>query len=496
MERRSGILLHISSLNSKYGVGTLGECAYNFVDWLEKTGCKLWQVLPLTPTGYGDSPYQSVSSFALNYYFIDLDILREKGLLKLSDYENVKFNYVDSRSDFELLFYNKIPVLKKAFSNFDVNDKDFIEFSKIEEYKDFALFMTIKELHNYVEWPKWSEEYKTYSEELANKVINLHKDNYLFWLWTQFEFLDEWTKLKKYANDKGIEIIGDMPIYVAYDSVEVWKNPELFLLNDDKSLKLVAGCPPDCFTEDGQLWGNPVYDWEYQKKTNFSWYSKRIKEALKLYDILRIDHFRGFADFYAIPADHINARHGEWMRGPRFDLFKDKTDLKIIAEDLGFIDEPVRELMRNTNYPGMKILTFAFDGNKDNEHKPSNTKPNFVVYTGTHDNMPLYQVITDFDKNYHDLYAKDLIKEAELLGVKADVSDDVKMLQSIIEVAFASVADTVIIPMQDLLHQGGECRMNLPATVSKDNWSYRIDGSALSNELCSWLSDLNKRYNR
>lgn len=496
MERRSGVLLHISSLSSKYGVGTLGEEAYKFVDWLYGAGCKLWQVLPLTPTGYGDSPYQSVSSFALNYYYIDLDILKNKGLLKEEDYKDIKFNYVDNRVDFELLFYNKIPVLKKAFSNFNAKDPEFLEFSKIDIYDEFALFMTIKELHNYNEWAKWDMEYKTYSKELENNIKNTYKNNYLFWLWTQYEFLDEWTKLKKYANDKGIEIIGDMPIYVAYDSVEVWKYPKLFLLNEDKTLKLVAGCPPDCFTEDGQLWGNPVYDWEYQKSTGFKWYSKRINEALKLFDILRIDHFRGFADFYAIPADHVNARKGTWMRGPRFDLFKDKKDLKIIAEDLGFIDEPVRELMKNTNYPGMKILTFAFDGNKDNEHKPSNTTHNFVVYTGTHDNMPLYQVIQDFDYDYHDKYAKDLIKEAELLGVKADVSDDDKLLNSIIEVAYASVADTVIIPMQDLLHQGMECRMNLPATVSKDNWSYRIKASDLSADLAKFLKELNTKYQR
>ncbi|MBQ9449366.1 MAG: 4-alpha-glucanotransferase [Acholeplasmatales bacterium] len=496
MERRSGVLLHISSLNSKYGVGTLGKEAYKFVDWLEKAGCKLWQVLPLTPTGYGDSPYQSVSSFALNYYYIDLDILKDKGLLKEEDYKDVKFNYVDNRVDFELLFYNKIPVLKKAFSNFNTEDPKFKEFGKIDVYDEFALFMTLKELHDFNEWAKWFSEFKTYSKEMEDKIKKLFNKNYLFWLWTQYEFLDEWTKLKKYANDKGIEIIGDMPIYVAYDSVEVWKYPELFLLNPDRTLRLVAGCPPDCFTEDGQLWGNPVYDWEAQKKDGYKWYSRRISEALKLYDILRIDHFRGFSDFYAIPAKHVTAKFGFWMEGPRFELFKDKLNLSIIAEDLGFVDEPLKELMKQVKYPGMKILEFAFDGHKENEHKPSNYNHNFVVYTGTHDNMPIFQHITDLPEDARVAYEDDIVKECKKLGIKANVSTVDKMIDSIIELGLASVADTVIYPIQDLLHLDGSSRMNLPATLSKDNWSYRISDGDLSAKLAKQLKELNTKYQR
>ncbi|MCH5180664.1 MAG: 4-alpha-glucanotransferase [Erysipelotrichales bacterium] len=495
-KRSAGILLHITSLPSKYGVGTLGEEAYNFVDWLKKAGMKIWQVLPLVPTNYGDSPYQSASSTALNYYLIDFDILRKKRLLKLSDYNNIQFNYIDYRVDYSLLFQNKVAVLKKAFSNFNVNNKNFQSFVQKGDFKDFAVFMTIKAMHYYQSWTSWNAEYQTYSKELEERIINEHSSEYLFWQWTQYEFLDEWNKLHAYAKENDIEIMGDMPLYVAYDSVEVWKNPELFLLTESKGLKLVAGCPPDAFTEDGQLWGNPIYDWNYMRETNYEWWNQRIAKAFGLYDILRIDHFRGFDRYYAIPADHENARNGHWEDGPKFDLFKDKLGYKIVAEDLGLIDDGVRKLMADTQYPGMKVLEFAFDGNPYNEHKPSNCAENFVIYTGTHDNMPLYQYICDLNPDQYNTFIWDMRNECRKLNVCSNDGTPKDMVDTVVELAFASRANLCIIPMQDLLALGKFSRMNLPSTVSTDNWSYRISKDDLSEELLARLIAYTKKYNR
>ncbi|MDE6656589.1 MAG: 4-alpha-glucanotransferase, partial [Anaeroplasmataceae bacterium] len=398
--------------------------------------------------------------------------------------------------NYSLLFTEKTKVLQLAFEKFDRKNIDFISFEKQGEYKDFAVFMTIKALHEYQPWNLWNKEYQNYSIELEDRIIREHKDEYLFWIWTQYEFLSEWKDLHTYAKLKGIEIMGDMPLYVAYDSVEVWKHPELFVLTEDKAPKLVAGCPPDCFTEDGQLWGNPVYDWSYMKKTNYAWWNKRIQKAFELYDILRIDHFRGFAQFYAIPYGLPNARIGEWLDGPKFDLFKDKKDFKIVAEDLGFIDEEVRTLLKQTEYPGMKILEFAFDGSRDNEHKPSNYKENYIVYTGTHDNMPLYQYILDLDPRSLDTFLIDLKEECRKLNVEMKGGSYEAVNETVVELAFASVANTCIIPVQDLLAQDGSSRMNLPSTVSTQNWSYRVLKNQLSDKLAARIKNYIVKYNR
>ena len=495
-KRNAGVLLHITSLPSPHGVGTLGAAAYEFVDWMEKAGLEIWQVLPLVPTNYGDSPYQSVSSTALNYYMIDFDILHKKGLLKKKDYETRKFSNFVGKVNYNLLFTEKTEVLRYAFEKFNKNDRRFLEFEKKGEYKDFALFMTIKAMHQYQPWNLWEKEYQSYSLGLEKEIIKQHKEDYLFWLWTQFEFLDEWNELHQYAKNKNIEIMGDMPLYVAYDSVEVWKYPELFVLTEDKQPKLVAGCPPDCFTEDGQLWGNPVYDWQYMKETKYAWWNNRIQKAFELFDILRIDHFRGFAQFYAIPYGMKNARIGEWLDGPKISLFEDKKNLRIVAEDLGFIDDDVRTLLQQTTYPGMKILEFAFDGYKNNEHKPSNYKENFIVYTGTHDNMPLYQYILDLKPNELDVYLSDLKEECKLLGVEVNDSSYEAVTETVIELAFASKANTCIIPMQDLLIQDESSRMNLPSTVSTKNWSYRILKNELSDRLAAKIKGYIEKYDR
>ena len=496
-KRTAGVLLHITSLPSKHGVGTLGEEAYNFIDWLEKSKIHLWQVLPLVPTNYGDSPYQSVSSTAVNYYLIDFDILHKKKLLKKCEYENTKFSYSNKRVDYSLLFERKIPILKLAFSRFDKNNEEFNRFVSNGDHNDFAIFMTIKELHNHKAWTLWDEKYKKYSKELEEQVKKDYLDNYLFWIWTQYEFLEEWKSLKNYANKKQISIMGDIPLYVAYDSVEVWKYKELFILNEDHSLKLVAGCPPDCFTEDGQLWGNPVYDWEYQKEEGYSFWNNRINKSFELYDYLRIDHFRGFDRFYAIPASHTNARLGSWMDGPKFSLFDGKENLNIVAEDLGFIDEGVRTLMKQTGYPGMKILEFAFDGSPINEHKPTNTTENFCIYTGTHDNMPLYQYILDQDEEHFNIMVDDVITECNALGVTfKGIKTPKTITKKITELAFASKAKICIIPIQDLLCLDGTSRMNLPSTVSNNNWSFRVEKTQLSQSLSNKLKEYVINYYR
>lgn len=494
-ERNAGVLLHVTSLPSKYGVGTLGEEAYKFVDWLHEAKMSIWQVLPLVPTNYGDSPYQSVSSTAVNYYLIDFDVLNKKGLLKKCEYQHEVFTYNKDRVDFGILFDKKTKILRLAFSRYKPCTR-FKKYVKDKESHDFAVFMTIKSMHNYNAWNYWNEEYRTYSKELEERVVKEHYDDYLFWIWTQFEFLNQWNKLHRYALKKGIEIMGDMPLYVAYDSVEVWKHPELFDLNDDRSLKSVAGCPPDAFSDDGQLWGNPIYDWKYMKETNYAWWTERISSAFKLYDILRIDHFRGFDRFYSIPASHVNARHGEWVDGPKFDLFKDKLDLKIVAEDLGVIDDGVITLMRQTQYPGMKIMEFAFDGYDQNEHKPTNVPTNSIIYTGTHDNMPITQYILDLDERGLEVFKKDAKSQCAAFRVEYKDSTVNKLVDTLVELAFASPANTCIIPMQDLLCQGGYTRMNLPSTVSTDNWSYRVSKRKLTSSLANRLAGYVTKYNR
>lgn len=494
--RSAGILLHITSLPSKYGVGTLGQAAYDFIDWLAGAGMKIWQVLPLVPTNYGDSPYQSVSSTALNYYLIDFAILTAKGLLNKKDYDRVNFGENKNKVDFSLLFAEKVKILKLAFEKFNINDKSFKDFVNKGDYKDFAVFMTIKSIHNYVAWNLWEDKYKTYSKLLEEEVINNFNSDYLFWVWTQYEFLDEWNNLHKYAKEKNIEIMGDMPLYVAYDSVEVWKYPQLFVLKENKEPKFVAGCPPDDFSVDGQLWGNPIYDWQYMKDNNYVWWNDRINKAFELYDILRIDHFRGFDRYYEISASETTARYGKWVDGPKFDLFKDKLNLKIIAEDLGFIDEGVKSLLKSTNYPGMKILEFALDGDSTNEHKPSNCSNNYVIYTGTHDNMPFYQYLLDLNPYSLDIAINDIEKECNLLNVKVRKSNLKELTKTVVELAFASKPNMCIIPMQDLLCQDGESRMNLPSTVSTNNWSYRISKRQLNVSLAKRLLALVEKYNR
>ena len=394
MNRSSGIIMHIASLPGKYGIGTFGKEAYKFGDFLKKAGQKYWQILPLGPTSFGDSPYQSFSAFAGNPYFIDFDILRQDGFLDESDYYSVNFGESSEDIDYGLIFKEKLRVLKIAYEKFKLRqDKDLIKFQEAEAYwlDDYALYMSIKKHFDLKSWYEWDEDIRLREPEAINRYKILLEDEIGFWKFLQYEFYKHWNNLKAYINNLGIEIIGDMPIYVAEDSADVWGNPEAFLLNKNtlKPLK-VAGCPPDIFAATGQLWGNPIYDWCYMGKTDYKWWVDRIRQSLNLYDVLRIDHFKGFESYWSIPYGDLTAENGEWVKGPGIKVFnaiKDELgEVNIIAEDLGTLTEETIKLRNDTGFPGMKILTFGFDSDSSNPFLPHNYEKNFIVYTGTHDN--------------------------------------------------------------------------------------------------------------
>ena len=494
--RSFGILLPVSSLPSGEGIGTLGKEAYNFIDFLSQAGGKIWQVLPLNPTNYGDSPYQSASSDALNYYFIDLQLLVESGLLKKSEIVLSELADTPLRVNYGRQFTQKLALLKKAFARFD-GGSEFEEFVERGEYSDFAVFMAIKQKFNHVAWTQWEQPFRHYDEKPVAQFVEENRNEYLFWQFTQFIFLKQWDALKSYANSKGVEIMGDIPLYVAYDSVEVWKyGDKLFKMDENRTPKCVAGCPPDGFTADGQLWGNPVYNWEGMRGDGYAWWKARIEKCFKLFDILRIDHFRGFDRYWEVPAGDSTARYGLWEDGPKEELFKDILNYKIVAEDLGTIDDGVRRLMKNVGYPGMKVLEFAFDGRAENEHKPSNHTENFVCYTGTHDNMPLKQYIEDLSEEERELFTLDVEKESKLLKITPEVKTPEELCRSVVNLAFASKSDTVIIPVWDLLALGGEARINEPSTVSDKNWSRRFLKEDFSEELLKYLKKVSQRSKR
>lgn len=479
MERKAGVLMHISSLPNKRGIGSLGRAAYEFVDFMAEAKLSLWQVLPLCPTSYGDSPYQSPSAIAGNPYFIDIDTLIDEGLLKPDE----AAEYEVAPVDYAAVYFERYATLKKAFRRFAKNPPEGYEAFKAENafwLDDYALFMAIKEAHGMQAWETWEDRYKhrTASMKKFERAAEFHK-------FLQYEFFKQWGALKAYANGKGIKIVGDMPIYVAYDSVEVWSNPKQFLLNDDLSRKVVAGVPPDYFSADGQLWGNPIYDWEYMRSTGYEWWLMRMSMALKLYDIVRIDHFRAFADYYVIPADRTDARVGEWVTGPGlefFNIINEKLDRPaIIAEDLGELHDCVRELVRATGFPGMKIMQFAFDGNPYNDFYYTNYNENCVAYTGTHDNDTTRGW---FEAN--DDGQKDLVRRT--LGYYGD-----EVTAEIIERLFSSRANTVIIPMQDFLNLPTSARMNIPSTLG-GNWAWRSE--PVWKEKTEVIRALVEKYNR
>ncbi len=498
-QRKAGVLMPVSSLPSEFGIGTLGKRAYEFVDWLQSAGMKIWQVLPLLPTGYGDSPYQACSAGALNYYFIDFDLLEEEGLLEKADYADVVWSDDERRVDYGRQFQYKIPTLRKAFARFDRKNGEWKKFLKKGEYLDYALFMTLKVKFSFAPWQEWAEPYKSCKGELPAEFYKEYGDEIDFWQFTQYLFLRQWSKLRAYANAKGISILGDMPIYVAGDSVENWKyRDELFMLDGEGNLALLAGVPPDLFSKDGQFWGNPVYDWEKMEKNGYAWWKNRIRSAFETqFDAIRIDHFRGFDRFFAIPADAKTAREGEWLDGPKAKLFEGFEDDEIIAEDLGVVDEGVQKLLEDTGYPGMKIFEFAFDGDPENDYLPSNiTEENCVVYTGTHDNDTLRSFLESMTKKARKAFEKVLEEEcvnAETPYFNESVEEECR---SIVELLLSLPANRVIFPMQDLLCMGSEARLNAPSTVGNQNWTFRFIASDFGRRKAACLKELTETYHR
>ncbi len=496
MKRSAGILLPITSLPSRYGIGCFSKSAYDFVDWLKEAGQTYWQILPLGPTSYGDSPYQSFSTFAGNPYFISLEALIEEGVLTEEECEEADFGSRLEDIDYEKLYQNRYPLLRKAYERSKVSENaDYLRF--VEENKwwlsDYALFMAVKDRFEGVAWTQWAEDIRLrwgfamdyYRRELYFEIE--------FQQYMQFKFFEQWRQLKAYANQKGIALIGDIPIYVAMDSADTWAHPELFQLDEQNVPCAVAGCPPDGFSADGQLWGNPLYRWEYHKQTGYEWWVSRLAYCFRLYDVVRIDHFRGFDEYYSIPYGAESAKIGHWEKGPGIELFRCVEQRlgwhEVIAEDLGYVTDSVRQLVADSGFPGMKVLEFAFDSRDSgsaNDYLPHNYMENSVAYTGTHDNETIcgwFESISKAEQQMAREYLCDLYTPKELL------------YKAFIALVMRSNAKTCIIPMQDYLGYDNTCRINTPSTVGT-NWRWRLTEEDLSKELQEEILGIAKRYGR
>lgn len=490
-KRESGILLGISSLPGKYGIGDFGKEAYGFVDFLERSSQRYWQILPLGPTSYGDSPYQGFSAFAGNPYFIDLDELVELGLLTMSDIESAGFEE-NNRVDYSLLYIEKYRLLRLAFDN----SKSSLASTLAEFYsehiwwlREFSLFMAIKDSQGSKGWSEWDKDLRHIDSPKVLEFEKKEADRINFWIFTQYFFLKQWLRLKRYANAKGIKIIGDLPIYVSEDSSDLWANPKYFKLDKDLKPITVAGVPPDYFTAKGQLWGNPIYDWNTLEKSSYDFWINRIKQSILLFDTIRIDHFRGFESFWEVPYGAEDAVNGKWTKGPGMKLF-DKIaqvfgDVDIIAEDLGFQTDEVVELIKATGFPGMKILQFAFDPESDNDYLPHNHDRNCIVYTGTHDNKTVRDWIETAPK---------ISREYAVEYLKLDDEEE-GYSWGMIRGAWGTNAYLAIAQMQDFLDLGVEGRMNEPATLG-NNWTWRVLKEQLTDKLAERISRLTWIYRR
>ena len=495
LTRSSGVLMHITSLPNAFGIGSFGQSAYDFVDFLVETKQTYWQILPLTTTSYGDSPYQSFSAIAGNTHLIDFDLLTQMGLLKESDYVSVNFGDDPTSVDYERIFYARRPILETAVKNFLANQSLQADFNHFEKNNrlwldDFAEFMAIKEHFGNQALQKWDDKKAVARDpKTLEKYRTMLADQIQYFKVTQYFFFKQWSELKHYANQKGIKIIGDMPIYVAADSVEVWTKPELFQLDKERNPLFVAGVPADQFSATGQLWGNPLYDWEEHKKQGYAWWIHRIEESFKIYDVLRIDHFKGFSDYWQVDGKAEVAKDGSWQPGPGYDLFKavkeQLGDLPIIAEDLGNIDDKARKLLADCNYPGMKILQFGFeDVSGKSLDSPHYCIPHSIVYTGTHDNDVTngwYNGLTEQQQQYTNDYTHR--------------SEDESICQAMIRQLFATVSNTAIATMQDVLDLPASSRMNVPSTIG-GNWQWRMQQSDLTQDKKDFLAKMTTLYQR
>ena len=488
--RKSGILMHITSLPSPYGIGTMGKEAYRFIDFLKKSGQKYWQILPVTPTGYGDSPYQSCSTYAGNHYLIDLDLLVQEGLLKKSEITKINWSDDPSRVNFGHLYYHRLDVLRLAYGRFQRTEA-FETFCHDNDtwIWDFAMFMALKAKHGGKPWHQWEEKLKFRDDGALTEAWHELEQEVYFHCFIQYLFHIQWENLRTYAHENGVQIIGDVPIYVPYDSADVWSNPHLFDLDEALNPVAVAGCPPDGFNADGQLWGNPLYRWDVHKEERFAWWIRRMGAAGNRYDMVRLDHFRGFESYWAVPYGDETARGGKWMKGPGMDFVNAMRDnlphVQMIAEDLGFLTQEVKDLQKASGYPGMKVLLFAFDSREPSDYLPHSYIPNSVCYTGTHDNVTTRQ--------WFDTAPKAAAKYArEYLRITQDEGDVWGMIRG----AMACVSELCVIPMQDYLELGGEARMNFPGTRSSSNWTWRATKGYLSAALSKRIYRLTELYGR
>lgn len=494
--RASGILLPVSSLPSKYGIGCFSKSAYEFVDQLKEAGQRYWQILPLGPTSYGDSPYQSFSTFAGNPYFISLEDLIEEGVLTREECDGADFGSDPRSVDYGKMYRARFPLLRKAYERSDISrDQGFQKFMEENAYwvRDYAIFMAVKDRFGGKSWDNWPEDIRKrwpYSMDYYQQELYFDIE---FYEYIQYVFLKQWRKLKEYANGNGIQIVGDIPIYVAFDSADTWANPQLFQLDGENLPVAVAGCPPDGFAADGQLWGNPLYDWEYHRNTGYAWWMSRLAYCFTLYDVVRIDHFRGFDEYFSIPYGDVTAHNGHWEKGPGIEIFWKMREClgerEVIAEDLGYVTDSVRQLVRDTGFPGMKVLEFAFDSRDTgsaNDYLPHNYPVNSVVYTGTHDNETLNGWFADIRPEERRLVRS-------YLNNFRDNSDEI--CWDMICTAMGSVSKLCVIPMQDYFGYDNTCRMNRPSTLGK-NWKWRMTEGELTRDMILKIRDITARYGR
>lgn len=487
--RASGILMPVFSLPSRYGIGSFSKSAYQFVDMLKKAGQKYWQILPLCPTSYGDSPYQSFSTYAGNPYFIDLDQLIEEKLLTRKECQTCDFGDDPQDIDYGKLYENRFKLLRKAYERANVGeDQEFEAYRRENAWwlDDYALFMAVKDRFDGVAWNEWAEDIRL---RWSNAMDYYRRELYYeieFYSYLQFVFMKQWKKLKNYANINGIEIIGDIPIYVAFDSADAWANPELFQFDAENLPTAVAGCPPDGFSADGQLWGNPLYRWDYHRETGFDWWIRRIAYCRELYDVVRIDHFRGFDEYYSIPYGDTTARNGHWEKGPGIALFEAAKnrlgELNIIAEDLGYITDSVKKLVADSGFPGMKVLEFAFDSREKSDYLPYTYEKNSVVYTGTHDNETIAGWYAGLDKS-------DLKMCTDYMNI--DRIPGKEYHWDFIRLAMLSVSDLCVIPIQDYLGLDNRARINHPSTLGT-NWRWRLAKGQLSASLLKEIREMTR----
>lgn len=492
MNKKCGVLLPIFSLPSKYGIGTLGEWAYKFIDLLKQTNHTYWQILPIAQTGFGDSPYSSCADLSGNPYFIDPEFLRDEHLLTYR--ETLNLANKTQKINYGKLYEERIAVFRVAFARFDQKNVLFKSFLKKGEYRDYALYMALKNVFC-APWYEWQDKFKFRDKVALDEFEKANRQEVLFWQFLQFEFWQQYFKLKKYATKNGIKIIGDLPLYVAYDSVDCWVNPSQFMFDENYNPTDVAGVPPDYFSKTGQLWGNPIYNYDKMRQDGFAFWKKRVAHSRKIYDLVRIDHFRGIDRFWAIPFGDLTAENGRWREAPKMDLLNAVGTENLIAEDLGLIDESVKSLLNESKMPGLKVLLFAFGDNDKNPYLPWNIEENSITYTGTHDNNTIVGSLKSLDKEQLSNLQKMVKKVLDYCKIYKNPTGVLNTSDAIVDIAYATNSKLVIVPMQDVLGLGEEFRINTPGT--ENCWTVQLRESQIfTPNVINAMKRRAKRFNR